>query len=630
MACCQPQISIVSAPDLTEVPPWIAVNASFHGTTACAEFPTVVIGTAADYLAYTSNDTLMAATVLGPVVITWPEIRQDQLEVVLQNKTSLGSLIIEGCNEIARLSPALDNVTTVTAGVVLDNLVALTAAELINLRFVGASLRVYRNQRMVYISANDVETVGGIYLYSLTRMTDASFDNVTAVNGSLTVSYTSALTGTAITNAFPRLTTVAGQFKLYSFSSSSAGAAAYSAVTLPMLQSVGSLSVQHSVITAFTVPALANVGGNGQLGQWNWYNLPRLVVMSAPALLRVTGLIRFSRLRVLTSLCGLGLDRNGQQGTTAIQIVQCAQLRVMDFWIAISARASGTTTCPITNAPVAPTTASPALPPSTPGPTGMPTTASPSVSPTTATPTTVPTALPTGTPTSAPTTLCNGIPDAPECSSGIVQGNVCDLVFAAVCPGHCSQYCTAFPTIAPTAAPSGSPTSVPTSIPTVVPTALPTATPTDVPTTASPTRSPTNAKKGKGKGKIVPGPGSGGALTSTPSLTSAGGRSSLGIVMAILVIIIAAVLLIVRKRKIAAATAGGAASPKPEVAFANPLYDMSSGHGTCVGTSMGDHTLYSAHSSSSEFYADVPLCNDSDALDAYYEQGPGTNLLPPP
>lgn len=311
-------------PDLTESPQWLTQNASFPGTTECAGLPAVVIHSAADYQAFLANTALMDATALGPVVITWPRMNTSELAVVLQNKTSLGGLIIEGSNEIARLSPALDNLTTVTSGLVLDNLVALTATELINLRFVGAGLRIYRNRRMTHIVAENLETTGGVFLSDLNAVMDASFDALTTVNGTLAIRSCNLLTGTALTNAFPQLRTVQGQLQLYYVSRS--GGTARSALSLPSLQTVGSMYIRELSITSFSAPALVRVGGLGLSGTFYWRGLRYLTTLSAPSLATVTGAMTFQILSRLQSLCGLGLERTGYYGTSGVSRVLFCQI----------------------------------------------------------------------------------------------------------------------------------------------------------------------------------------------------------------------------------------------------------------------------------------------------------------
>mmetsp|Transcript_31795 Transcript_31795/g.95555 ORF Transcript_31795/g.95555 Transcript_31795/m.95555 type:complete len:1899 (+) Transcript_31795:340-6036(+) len=316
------RISMSSAPDLVRAPQWLARNASFPGTAECANHPLVVIHSAADYNHFLQNLSLMGATTLGQVVITWPQISMDQLAIVLQNKTTLGGLVLEGCNEIARLSPALDNITTITSGLVLDNLVALTATQLTSLRHVGGGLRIYRNRRMTHISAEALETTGGLFLFDLGRMIDASFDNLVSVNGSLSVTSTAALSGTAVSNAFPRLQRVLGQLKLQAVSWS--GPTARSSIILPVLQTVGALYVRQLAIVTFSTPALTMVGGAGQPGAFYWYYLPRLTTINAPALRIVTGRMTFSRLSVMTSVCTIGLDRTGYYGSQPVSSRCCA------------------------------------------------------------------------------------------------------------------------------------------------------------------------------------------------------------------------------------------------------------------------------------------------------------------
>eukprot|EP00038_Savillea_parva_P030715 m.79625 g.79625 ORF g.79625 m.79625 type:complete len:2295 (+) comp9306_c0_seq2:357-7241(+) len=624
------RVSMSTLPDLTESPAWIVRNASFTGTTECTTLPSVVIASEADYNAYMANTTLSNATELGPVVITWSEIHMNQLANVLQNKTRLGSLVMEGCNEISSLSPAFDNVTTVTAGVVLDNLVALTSARLRNVQYIGGSLRIYRNRRMTRVTATTLRTTGGLFLYDLGQMISASFDTLSTVNGSMTVRSTAAFSGTAVTNAFPRLTSVEGRLMMYGVSTSTA--ARYTAMTINELESVGALYMRSLWITNFSAPNLTTVGGVGQTGQFFWYSLPRLSNMSMPRLSVVRGTMTFNRLSRLTSLCNLGLSRSGLLGSSPVVFYRSPLLLTMPYFYAISGRLSGTSQCAVPP----PTTPAPLAPPS-----GPPTA-----------PTLAPTAAPTYMPTLYPTAVCNGVPDAPECSNGVVTVPVCTLVFASLCPGHCPDYCTDFPTPAPTALPTPSPTEAPTDAPTPMPTFSPTDGPTngmggmggmgggnnpqptlapvtntpsnapsdaptrapsDIPThapTDGPTRSPTpvptfnptqrpNNGMGGGMGGMGPrsptmsptlqpnGQGTGGATGGRPLGGYASGQNGVAAVVILLMLILLVLIVLALRRR---------AKPVEEEDpilrrasnFSNPLYDMGATSRSTRGASIND------------------------------------------
>ena len=91
------------------------------------------------------------------------------------------------------------------------------------------------------------------------NLASVTFVNLTTANGSFTMSGLNALTGSAISDGFPVLATVTANMRLQGFSL--AGADARTPLVFFSLGTVGSLTIQQTLITAVSMPTLTTVSG---------------------------------------------------------------------------------------------------------------------------------------------------------------------------------------------------------------------------------------------------------------------------------------------------------------------------------------------------------------------------------
>lgn len=303
---------------LSAAPAWMIQLAGLTATVSpCNSMPAVVIHNASDYAAFASNAALTSATTLGSVVITWPAISNEQLAVVLQNKTAVDGLIIEDCTSISTLA-ALNTLQTVGSGFVLDGLVALSTVTLPALSRIGSILQVTSLPNLFHLTMQNVTTIGGtLSLYNMPSTGTVQFDSLTTVNGSLIISSLRALSGTSITSGFRSLVSVQNEMRLSSVSLS--GAAPRTPIVLPSLVSVGSLNMRSLYISGFSAPVLTLVGGLGQTGTFAWTSLRYLSSLSAPQLTTVHGQLNMGSIPLLSTLCGLGLQRFGYMARTLVR-----------------------------------------------------------------------------------------------------------------------------------------------------------------------------------------------------------------------------------------------------------------------------------------------------------------------
>lgn len=285
----------------------------------CSGAPSIVIHTATDYTNFIANSTLVTATQLGQVVITWGAITNTQFTAVLQGKQQLDGLLIQKCRAITTLTPALDNLTTVTSGLVLDGNAVLSNVQLPMLTSVFGGLRVYNQGAIVRMRMPQLTTVGALLIYNCASLTTTSFGLLTTVNGSFTLSQLRRYSSIAITNGFPSLTTVSGQFRLYYSGRNPSTQTARSPLTLPLLQSVGSLDIRNIRVSSVSFPALTTVGGTGRSGTFTWRSLPYLRALSLPSLTLVTGRITFNTVPVLSTLCQFSLDQSGYLSSSNVR-----------------------------------------------------------------------------------------------------------------------------------------------------------------------------------------------------------------------------------------------------------------------------------------------------------------------
>jgi hypothetical protein len=304
------QVQISGAPHLSKAPAWVISVAALTGSLACSGDPILVVHSQSDYTAIVQNATLMAATSVGPVVITWPQITDTELTTLMRSRTSTEGLVIEGCRSVSTLTPALDSLTSIGAGLVIDNVVALSAIDLPALQSVGSIMQIYNIPNLFQLSMVRLTEVGGsMYLYSLPQLGTALFTSLQRVNGSLTITSTTSLSGSSITTGFSALETVQDELGFNTFSRT--GTSARSPVTLLRLASVGSWNVRTSYITGFAAPLLTIVGGQGQTGTFAWTSLPYVSNLIFPRLATVVGQFTVSALTRLSTLCGIGLPRSG-------------------------------------------------------------------------------------------------------------------------------------------------------------------------------------------------------------------------------------------------------------------------------------------------------------------------------
>lgn len=322
------QITVTGATGLVEAPQWLATNASLSGTSECPGLPAVVIHTQADYQAFVGNAALSAATELGQVIITWGAITDIQMATVFQDKTTLGGLVIEGCRAITSLSPALDNVTTITSGLVLDNLRSLASAEMLALSFVGGGVRIYNNAALVSVRAPLATTVGSLFVYNCGRLRRTTFNLLTSINGTFSLSQLQYLSATAITNGFPWLQTVQGTFSLNNPGYRLPRNTIRAPLSLPQLRTIGGWYARNVRVSSVSLPALTSVGGlAGQSGTFYWNSLPYLRAIHVPSLSVVTGRISIISTPGLTTLCHMGnLQESGYQTSSSVSGIPPATL----------------------------------------------------------------------------------------------------------------------------------------------------------------------------------------------------------------------------------------------------------------------------------------------------------------
>jgi hypothetical protein len=302
-------IVITGTASLAQSPSWIATNASLTGMAPCSNLPGVLIASTADYTRFTQDAALMNAVELGSVVITWTNMTNERLGIVMANKATLGGLVLALLPSVTTLSPALDNVTSVASGVVLDNLIVLTSATMNSLTSCGAGgVRIYNNPRLLRITMPQLTTVGNLYLASLTNLRVAALPALISVTGTLTMYNMRYLSPMAVSNGLPSLETVSGQLRLDRVAWWNA-ASSRGPITLPELQSVGSLYIRHSYMTTLSLDSLVTVTGGIYMN-----SASRLTAIHLPSLQSVGRAITLITMPLLTNLCHLGLTPSAPHG----------------------------------------------------------------------------------------------------------------------------------------------------------------------------------------------------------------------------------------------------------------------------------------------------------------------------
>ena len=374
-----------------------------------------------------------------------------QLATLLQRKTTIEGLVIEDNAVLENLSPGLDAVVNITAGLVVSNMPALTEVTLPSLVATGGGLTFVRLPVCLTVSVPILETVGaGARFESAAVLVNVSAPALTVVNGSLAFSQCQRLPGSAISAGFSRLRAVGGQFQIFLTGQHGMTGPA-GVLTMARLQSVGQLFIRGNSYSSVSLPVLTRIGsiyGAHTAGGLHLSDCFQLRSFNTPNLQACAGPIWFDRI-ILPSTCNLTLAAVEFTGAY-VRITNAAALVEMEVWMAQNASLQGTTACPSRR---------PTATPTTPSPTSTAPTAAPSARPTSSSPTGVPTASPV---ISAPTSVPSGMPT--------------------------SSSPTQTPSRAPaTTSPTGVPTASPgSSQPTVYPTFSPVVSATPVPTTEGP------------------------------------------------------------------------------------------------------------------------------------------------
>jgi hypothetical protein len=280
----------------------------------------VVIDSATALNVFRANTTLVSATELGTVVITWSAITSTQLAQVLQGKTVLGELVIENCPQITSLSPALDSLVNVSTRIVIDNLDALTSVTIPMLARTGSGVRIYGLAGTTSIAMPQLQFIGGtLELDSNTAVTSVAFGALRTVNGSLTTRVMRSVGGSVWSTAFGQLVTVQGRLQFWATSQS--GASARSALVLPQLRSVGTFYIREISCATISAPVLATIGTmQGQQGRLDLSNLPFTRSLDFPSLTNVTGQIVLNNLATLGTVCQIHLPADGYTYSRAVSM----------------------------------------------------------------------------------------------------------------------------------------------------------------------------------------------------------------------------------------------------------------------------------------------------------------------
>ena len=310
---------IASCPNLLLMAPWVASSASVSGASNCSALPPVVIETQDDFDTFMQNTALRQSSVLGSVVITWTNISNGQLTAVLGGKVAVDELVLEGLTAVTTLSPTLDSMANITSRIVLDSMSGLTTVGMPSLVSVGSGFRVFGLTRVTSISFPNVTTIGGVMLIqNMNALTSMSFDALSTVNGSLSIYNLALLSGSAMSDAFPQLQTVAGGLTMQTFSIS--GSDARTTMLLPQVVYVGSLYLRNTYVTAISMPALRTIGGAGQQGLFLFQDMAYVRSLDFPALASVSGQIQLLSLAVLANLCQVALPSSGYLSSNAVRV----------------------------------------------------------------------------------------------------------------------------------------------------------------------------------------------------------------------------------------------------------------------------------------------------------------------
>lgn len=118
------------------------------------------------------------------------------------------------------------------------------------------------------VSAPLLQSVAADFtIQSSPNLASVTFVNLTTTNTSFIMSGLNALTGSAISDGFPVLATVTASMRLQGFSLT--GADARTPLVFSNLGTVGSLTIQQTLITAVSMPTLTTVSGALSLNNLN-------------------------------------------------------------------------------------------------------------------------------------------------------------------------------------------------------------------------------------------------------------------------------------------------------------------------------------------------------------------------
>ena len=294
---------------LKSVPSWIAQNASLSDTTECHVSKPVVIRTKDDYDKYAANSTLVNSKTLGRVIVSWADITDSQLATILQKKTHLQELVIEDCDKLTTMSPALDALVSVDSRLVLENLKEVKSVELKSLNTTGSELLITKLPVVTSMQLPQLTKVGAsLTFYNAYRTTTLSAPSLVAVNGSLVLLKLQTLAAETFATGFASLRTVGGNLQITQ-ASQTAGINSRTPLLLPAVTSVGALIVSGSYLVSLSMPLLQTVQSQMILAQNNYIR-----IVDTPSLTKVGGKITLSRMPALTSLCELSLDKDDFSG----------------------------------------------------------------------------------------------------------------------------------------------------------------------------------------------------------------------------------------------------------------------------------------------------------------------------
>jgi len=130
-----------------------------------------------------------------------------------------------------------------------------------------------------------------------------------------------ALTGSALSDSFPQLLTVADEVIMQTISVTGATADIQTALVLPQLRSIGSLYMRDMRVTAVLMPSLQTIGGTGQQGLFFFQDLQYVRNLGFPSLTSLSGRMQLINLLVLANLCNVALPATGYLSSAAVSRV---------------------------------------------------------------------------------------------------------------------------------------------------------------------------------------------------------------------------------------------------------------------------------------------------------------------